>query len=77
MGNDDKVRNEFEEKKGEAKEWVGEHTDNPRLADEGRGDQVKAHARKAGEHVKDAAHDAAEHLRDAVDDAKDAAHRDR
>ena len=77
MGKQDKARNTFEEKKGEAKEWVGEHTDNPRLANEGRRDQVKANARQAGEHVKDAAHDAAEHLRDAADDARDAAHRDR
>jgi uncharacterized protein YjbJ (UPF0337 family) len=76
MGNDDKIRNKIDEKKGEAKEWVGEHTDNESLANEGRGEQVKANARQAGEHVKDAAHDAAEHLRDAAEDAKDAAHRD-
>jgi len=77
MGKEDKARNTFEEKKGEAKEWVGEHTDNSSLANEGRSEQAKANARQAGEHVKDAAHDAAEHLRDAVDDAKDAARRDR
>jgi uncharacterized protein YjbJ (UPF0337 family) len=76
MGNEDKARNKINEVKGEAKEWVGEHTDNPSLANEGRADQVKANARQAGEHVKDAAHDAAEHLRDAAEDAKDAAHRD-
>jgi uncharacterized protein YjbJ (UPF0337 family) len=76
MGTDDKVRNEVDEKTGQAKEWVGEHTDNPRLADEGRGEQAQANARQAGEHVKDAARDAGKHLRDAVDDVKDAAHRD-
>jgi len=76
MGTDDKVRNEIDEKTGQAKECVGEHTDNADLANEGRGEQVEANARKAGEHVKDAAHSAGEHLRDAADDLKDAAHRD-
>jgi uncharacterized protein YjbJ (UPF0337 family) len=77
MGKQDKARNKINETKGEAKEWVGEHTDNSSLANEGRGDQAKANARQAGEHVKDAAHDAAEHVRDAAEDAKDAVRRDR
>ena len=76
MGTDDKIRNEWDEKKGEAKEWVGEHTDNERLANQGRGEQVRANARQAGEHVKDAARDARDRLSDAAQDAKDAVRRD-
>ena len=74
MGKDDKIRNQVDEKTGEVKEWVGEHTDNPKLANKGRGEQVEANARQAGEHVKDAAHAAGEHLRDAAEDVKDATH---
>jgi uncharacterized protein YjbJ (UPF0337 family) len=76
MGTDDKIRNKMDEKKGEAKEWVGEHTDNDRLATKGRGEQRGANARQAGEHVKDAARDARDRLGDAAEDVKDAARRD-
>jgi uncharacterized protein YjbJ (UPF0337 family) len=76
MGSKNKARNEIDEKTGKVKEWVGEHTDNPRMANEGRGEQVQANARQAGERVKDAARDAGEHLRDAAEDVKDAARRD-
>jgi len=64
VGNDDKIKNQFDETKGEVKEWVGEKTDNPRLAEEGRADQFDANARQAGEHVKDAVED----VKDAVKD---------
>ena len=77
MSKRDKVRNKIDEKIGEVKEWVGEHTDNPRLANKGRREQLWANARQAREHVKDAARDAAQHLRDAARDAKNAAHRHR
>ena len=76
MGTDDKVRNEIDEKTGQVKQWVGEHTDNADLADEGRGEQVEAQARQAGEHVKDAARSAGEHLKDAAQDLRDATNRD-
>jgi uncharacterized protein YjbJ (UPF0337 family) len=64
MALDDKAKNEFEEKKGEAKEWIGEKTHDPDLADEGRDDQAGAAVKQAGEHVKDAARD----VKDAVTD---------
>ena len=76
MSKRDKVRNKVDEKTGEVKEWVGEHTDNPRLANRGRGEQLGANARQAGEHIKDAVHDAADFVRDAAERAKDAARRD-
>jgi uncharacterized protein YjbJ (UPF0337 family) len=64
VGTDDKVENEFEEKKGAAKEWIGEKTDNPDLAEEGRDDQATAGVKQAGEHVKDAAKDVKDALTD-------------
>lgn len=54
MGLDDKIQNKAEEFGGKAKEEVGERTDNPDLAAEGRGDQMKADLKQAGENVKDA-----------------------
>lgn len=64
MGVDDKVANEVEETKGEAKEWIGDKTDNPDLVEEGRADQADAELKKAGEHVKDAARDTKDALTD-------------
>ena len=40
---------------GKAKEFVGEKMDNPRLANEGRRDQVAAQAKQAGNDLKNAA----------------------
>ncbi len=64
MGLDDKVRHQAEEAKGKAKEYVGDKTDNPDLADEGRGEQVEAGVKQAGDHVKDAASDVKDAFKD-------------
>jgi uncharacterized protein YjbJ (UPF0337 family) len=50
-----KMSNKAQEYTGKAKEFVGEKMDNPRLANEGRRDQVKAHAKQAGNDLKKAA----------------------
>jgi uncharacterized protein YjbJ (UPF0337 family) len=63
MGLDDKVRNEAEQLKGKAKEWVGDKTDNESLEAEGAGDQASGGMKQAGEHVKDAARDATDAFR--------------
>jgi uncharacterized protein YjbJ (UPF0337 family) len=57
VGLDDKIRNKVEETKGEAKERVGDMTDDERLEAEGRAEQAKANAKQAAEHIKDAAED--------------------
>jgi len=57
MGYDDKAENKAQELKGQAKEWVGDKTDNERLQAEGVRDQAAARTKQAGEHLKDAAHD--------------------
>ncbi|MFG6446500.1 CsbD family protein [Microbacterium sp. P07] len=54
MGLDDKIRNAAEDIAGKAKETIGKATNNERLEAEGKADQVKADAKKAGEDVKDA-----------------------
>ncbi|OLB76268.1 MAG: hypothetical protein AUI14_19340 [Actinobacteria bacterium 13_2_20CM_2_71_6] len=59
MSYTDKARNEAEE----AKEWIGDRTDNEDLQAEGMADQAKANAKQAGEHVKDAAEDVADTFR--------------
>jgi uncharacterized protein YjbJ (UPF0337 family) len=53
MGTDDKMRNKGEEVLGEAKEKLGQATDDERLEAEGRGEQAKANLKQAGEKVKD------------------------
>ncbi len=50
-----KMSNKAQEYTGKAKEFVGEKMDNPRLANEGRRDQVEAHAKQAGNDLKKAA----------------------
>jgi uncharacterized protein YjbJ (UPF0337 family) len=50
----DKIRNAAEDLAGKAKEAVGNVTDNDKLVAEGKADQTKADAKKAGENVKDA-----------------------
>jgi len=54
MGNDDKLQNKAEELRGKAKESVGEATDDPALAEQGRDDQSVSNLKQAGEKVKDA-----------------------
>ena len=54
MGLDDKIKNAAEDVAGKAKEAFGKATDNDKLVAEGKADQVKADAKKAGEDVKDA-----------------------
>jgi uncharacterized protein YjbJ (UPF0337 family) len=54
MGKDDKAANKLDELTGQAKEKLGEHTDNERLEAEGKTDQSKANLKQAGENVKDA-----------------------
>ena len=54
MGLDDKIKNAAQDIAGKAKETIGNATDNDKLAAEGKADQAKADAKKAGENVKDA-----------------------
>ena len=50
----DKIKNAAEDLAGKAKEAVGNVTDNDKLVAEGKADQTKADAKKAGENIKDA-----------------------
>jgi len=54
MGTDDKFENKAEELRGKAKEGVGEATDDPALAEQGRRDQSASNLKQAGEKIKDA-----------------------
>jgi len=54
MGTDDKFENKAEELRGKAKEGVGEATDDPALAEQGRRDQSVSSLKQAGEKIKDA-----------------------
>jgi uncharacterized protein YjbJ (UPF0337 family) len=54
MGNDDKLHDKAEELRGKAKEGVGEATDDPALAEQGRREQSVSNLKQAGEKVKDA-----------------------
>ncbi|WZH50966.1 MAG: CsbD family protein [Nocardioides alkalitolerans] len=54
MGIADKAKNAAEDLKGKAKEAVGDVTGNDELKAEGKADQTKSSAKKAGENVKDA-----------------------
>jgi uncharacterized protein YjbJ (UPF0337 family) len=54
VGLDDKARNKAQELRGQAKERVGEATDDEELQAEGKTDQTKADVKQAGEKVKDA-----------------------
>ncbi|MET2010624.1 CsbD family protein [Microbacterium chocolatum] len=53
MGLDDKIKNAAQDLTGKAKEAIGNATDNDKLVAEGKADQAKADAKKAGENVKD------------------------
>ncbi|MEV4412891.1 CsbD family protein [Catellatospora sp. NPDC049609] len=66
MGIKDKVSNEAENIKGNAKEATGKMTDNERLEAEGKMDQAEAKAKKAGEKAKDTMSDAKDAAKDAI-----------
>jgi uncharacterized protein YjbJ (UPF0337 family) len=53
MGTDDKIENKTEELTGQAKEKVGDATDDQDLQAEGQADQSKANLKQAGEKIKD------------------------
>ncbi|WP_411730954.1 CsbD family protein [Paeniglutamicibacter sp.] len=57
MGLGDKISNKAQEVAGQAKEKLGDATDNEQLQAQGIKDQAAAKAKQAGEHVKDAAKD--------------------
>ena len=50
----DKIQNAVEDLTGKAKEAIGNVTNDDKLVAEGKAEQVKADAKKAGENVKDA-----------------------
>ncbi|SMQ73969.1 CsbD family protein [Agreia sp. VKM Ac-1783] len=50
----DKIQNAAEDLKGKAKEALGNITNDDNMVAEGKAEQVKADAKKAGENVKDA-----------------------
>jgi uncharacterized protein YjbJ (UPF0337 family) len=49
----DKMKNAAQDLTGKAKEAAGKVTDNEELQAQGKGDQTKADAKKAGENLKD------------------------
>ncbi|NUL44704.1 CsbD family protein [Cellulosimicrobium funkei] len=57
MGTGDRFENKAEEAKGQAKQGLGDVTDNDRLKNEGRADEAKAGFKDKVEDVKDAAKD--------------------
>jgi uncharacterized protein YjbJ (UPF0337 family) len=54
MGLMDKLRNKADATKGEAKQKLGEATDNQQWQAEGKVDSAKGNLKQAGEKVKDA-----------------------
>ena len=54
MGTEDKLKNSAEGAMGDAKEKVGDATDNRDMQAEGQADKSKADLKQAGEKVKDA-----------------------
>jgi uncharacterized protein YjbJ (UPF0337 family) len=54
MGTDDKIENKTEELAGQAKETVGDATDDEDLQVEGKAEKAKGSLKHAGEKVKDA-----------------------
>ena len=59
MADFDELKNKAEGAAGQAKEAVGDATDNKSLKDEGKADQVKSDAKQKGEELKDKSADAA------------------
>ena len=53
MGLDDKIKNAAQDAAGNAKEKIGNATDNNKLASEGAADQAEAKVNKAAENVND------------------------
>lgn len=53
MGLADKAKNAAQDLAGKAKEVIGDATNNDELKAEGKADQTKASAKKAGENIKD------------------------
>ncbi|GAB3999815.1 CsbD family protein [Nocardioides marmoraquaticus] len=53
MGLADKAKNAAEDLAGKAKEVIGDATNNDELKAEGKADQTKSSAKKAGENIKD------------------------
>ena len=53
MSATDKTKNAVQDLTGKAKEGTGKVTDNDDLQAEGKADQTKADAKKAGENIKD------------------------
>lgn len=58
MGIEDKARHAAEDLQGKVKEGWGKLTDDERLEAEGRLDQAKAKAKKAGEELREGVDDA-------------------
>ncbi|GAA4178799.1 CsbD family protein [Gryllotalpicola koreensis] len=58
MSMEDKGKHQGEDLLGKGKEAAGKLTDDEKLENEGRADQVKAGLKKAGDQLKDAFHDA-------------------
>ncbi len=58
MGIADKAQNAAEKLVGQAKEGLGDKTNDDDLKAEGQADQAEGSLKNAGEHVKDAASDA-------------------
>jgi uncharacterized protein YjbJ (UPF0337 family) len=54
MGALDKLKNKLQTGKGDAKQKVGEATDNQQWQAEGKADSTKGNLKDAGEKVKDA-----------------------
>jgi uncharacterized protein YjbJ (UPF0337 family) len=54
MATGDKIGNAAEKAAGNAKEKIGDATDNEKLESEGKADQTKADMKQAGEKIKDA-----------------------
>ncbi|ABY22215.1 conserved hypothetical protein [Renibacterium salmoninarum ATCC 33209] len=63
MGIEDKAENKLQDLAGNAKEAVGNVTDNNELKAEGKADQAEAGAKDAVENVKDFAADAGANLK--------------
>jgi uncharacterized protein YjbJ (UPF0337 family) len=53
MSATDKTKNAAEDLTGKAKDAAGKVTDNEELQHQGKADQTKADAKKAGENIKD------------------------
>lgn len=53
MGIGDDIKHNAEEFAGKVKEGIGEATDDESLEAEGKGDQLKAKAKKVGDDIKD------------------------